>query len=782
MRVRNCPILKQEILFINALENIEIASSSNSSGISNQVGNVQVGDFLVGITTQGSAGNIIINSNTFEGNGNFLISSVTSGLGDAGEININAAESVSFTGNEENSSGIFSFVGASATGNGGDVAITTPSLSIVDSSLVLTTIGNGDTGDIRIKASDSIIVRGSSQFQSTSLGNGNAGNISIDASDANITFENPNVLVTTSVASIGILSELSPELVESITSLLGIPRTSTGSSGNINVIGRTFVLNDGATFSTSTAGEATAEGLSDAGDININVSDSLILSNNSELVSSSAGQGNAGNVNIIAGGDVSFEGMNNNDSNGITTSIVPLPTTLAEGFTLEREGGDISIRANSFSLTNGSQIVSSTLGIGNAGNISIDVDNGVVLDGIRRTNTFPSGLQSNVESEAIGNGGVIEIESRNLSITDGAQIQTVVRGSNASQAGGNGIGGNINIDVEETLRVEGFSETVNINGLDNNSTSLVSSGLGSGATGQSGNIAIRAGSLSLTEGGQILSNTLGGGGAGNITVDVENDVVLDGTGQGIRSGEITTLPSGFFSSVAEFAIGNGGNIDLTLGDRLILRQNSIISAEAFNDGNGGNINIDSNFVVAFPNETPENGSDIIANAASGDGGNINITAESLFGIVEREALVGNGTNDIDARSDFGLDGSISISTPDLNPIERAAELPTNLVEQEQTTAQACANDRGTAARNSFTIKGKGGVVPDPALPLNSLNPVNSETDAASDIPAPIETASGKIQLARGIEITESGEVRLVAYRTNDAGDRIREIKPNCGSL
>jgi len=37
-------------------------------------------------------------------------------------------------------------------------------------------------------------------------------------------------------------------------------------------------------------------------------------------------------------------------------------------------------------------------------------------------------------------------------------------------------------------------------------------------------------------------------------------------------------------------------------------------------------------VIAFPNQKSGNGSDIIANANQGRGGNISITAESLFGI------------------------------------------------------------------------------------------------------------------------------------------------------
>ena len=110
-------------------------------------------------------------------------------------------------------------------------------------------------------------------------------------------------------------------------------------------------------------------------------------------------------------------------------------------------------------------------------------------------------------------------------------------------------------------------------------------------------------------------------------------------------------------------------------------------------------------------------------------------------------------------------------------------MPVNIVELTETTQQACQANREAAAQNGLNIAGKGGVPPAPDLPLNSLNTISDGAiNPVSTIPAPIETAQGKIQLARGVEVTESGEIRLVPYRTNNAGDRIPEIKPNCGKV
>ena len=221
--------------------------------------------------------------------------------------------------------------------------------------------------------------------------------------------------------------------------------------------------------------------------------------------------------------------------------------------------------------------------------------------------------------------------------------------------------------------------------------------------------------------------------------------------------------------------GEGANINLQVAENITLRDNSFISARAFNNANGGNLTIDTNFIVAFPSNG--NGNDIIASAEQGQGGNITtINAESLLGITEGSAIEGNNSNDIDASSKFSLDGTVTINTPDINPIQGATELPTNVIVPEQTTAQACQANREIAAQNGLNITGRGGILPEPGLPLNSQNIIVNGDDLNSAIPAPVKTSQGKIQLARGIKVTEDGTVILTPYRTNNAGVRLRENK------
>ncbi|MDJ0596499.1 MAG: hypothetical protein QNJ72_42120 [Pleurocapsa sp. MO_226.B13] len=192
----------------------------------------------------------------------------------------------------------------------------------------------------------------------------------------------------------------------------------------------------------------------------------------------------------------------------------------------------------------------------------------------------------------------------------------------------------------------------------------------------------------------------------------------------------------------------------------------------FCQSESSDIEIDSQFIIAFP----QGNNDITANAFDGTGGNITIASEGIFGIRERSPSP--STNDITASSQAGeVDGTINISTPDINPVQGATELPVNVVEPEETTAQACQTDRLAGISSGLTIEGKGGIPPEPGLPLDSRNIiVSGPTNPKSTIPAPIETAQGKIQPARGVKITENGEVILTAYRTDNSGDRLPETR------
>ena len=453
-------------------------------------------------------------------------------------------------------------------------------------------------------------------------------------------------------------------------------------------------------------------------------------------------------------------------------------------------------------------------GEGNAGQVIFNADNISFSESL---------VLSQIEGEAEGNAGDIDITANTININNFSLVST------NAQAGTSGAAGNINL---------------NGTNISINTGSVVDALTENGFNG--GNIAISGGNLEVVSGGVVVTSTAGAGNAGNMSLDLTGDITINGEGIIPRPEDIFTLEeqvlndlqesTGLFATSSGASTGNGGNIELTnvgelnisnngmisvdsqgegnggtlnintdslnlnnqaaisaitasgdggninltVDDTIRLENNSTISTQASDNGNGGNINIDTNFIIAFPNQN----NDIVANTQEGQGGNINITAESVLGIVERDSNPPNDTNDIDASSEFGLNGTVSIFTPETNTFESAVELPSNIVEVEQTTTQACNAERGLAAQNNLTLKGRGGVRSAPDLPLDSHNiSINGEfSNSISAIPEPIETAQGKVQLARGIKITQDKRIILTAYRTNNAGDRIPEIKRNCNQI
>ena len=547
---------------------------------------------------------------------------------------------------------------------------------------------------------------------------------------------------------------------------------ATGESGAISITSGSLSLNNGSFVSSSTIGNG------NAADIEIQTN-SLTLRGGSQINTAvfregfmaSGGIGNGGNITINATNFVDISGVSTIQLNNPDTSGDPTNTT---GL-IPTEGFSSGLLANSERGASG-----------NAGNITVTTDKFRLADG-----AVVDSLTANE-----GNGGNITINADTFEATGGGQVLTTTRGT--------GDAGTIKLNIAENISISGSdpnfetrlaraNEFGSIQGGDNivnnqGAESGIFANTEQNATGDGGSILI---GVFKPEGDDlILDNTKF---TESITIANEATIAADSQGQG-NGGRI-------FIQAEDLSLNNQAQIiaetnfpqpeeiipseiNLSIADNLYLDENSSISAEAFNNASGGNINIDANFIIAFPSETEGNGSDIVANAAEdGTGGRITISADSLLGIDEGDAMDNNQTNDIDASSESGIDGTVSIFTPDVNPVQKETELPNNIVESNQTTAQACAADRQVIAQNSLTVKGKGGIPSEPGLPLDSQNiSINGETNPTSTIPQPIETSQGKIQPARGIKVNKDGGIILTAYRTNNAGDRIPEDSINCNGV
>jgi filamentous hemagglutinin family protein len=438
------------------------------------------------------------------------------------------------------------------------------------------------------------------------------------------------------------------------------------------------------------------------------------------------------------------------------------------------KGGDLTLATDRLIARDGAQIGADTYGLGSAGIITVQADESVLLSGTSVDNV-PSALGTFVQAKATGSGSQLNLETKRLTIEDGAQLITATLSD--------GSGATLTAKVSSVAEIRGTAAD------DEESPSAISSVVDlvsdtDPPTGDGGKINLEAGKLIVRDGAQVTVSNEGLGDAGDINIvspsielsDSGNIVADTASGQGgnitLQTSNLLSLDSQSRISATAGGTGDGGNIKLDIDDTIKLSNSSQISAGATGDGNGGNIDIDTTFIIAPSNQN----SDIIASAKQGTGGKITIDAEGIFGLQVRPQS--DFTNDIDASG--GVDGEVIINTPDVDITKGFVENTQNVVEPEQTAAQACAANYNTAAKNGLTIGGKGGVPPEPGLPLNSQNiSINGEINPTSTIPEPIETSVGKIQPARGIKITKDGRVTLTAYRTNNAGERVLEIKPNC---
>jgi len=273
-----------------------------------------------------------------------------------------------------------------------------------------------------------------------------------------------------------------------------------------------------------------------------------------------------------------------NVANALTISGINSEISGDLGIGSVGRGGDIKVQSGDISIKDVGVITSSTSGKGDSGNISITARNGISLD-------LGFVLNDVGSSDAQGNAGKIDITTGSLFLKEGFITSTT---------SGKGNAGNITIIARDA---------VNLNS--NNAAAIIFSNVNSGAVGNGGKIDIIAGSLSLgnggiilsgssgngnagdiqittdqlsfTGGGQLLSSTSGRGNAGSLNINARDTFAIDGT-------TVNNSHSGIFSSVESDAVGGGGNIDITAGT-LSLANNAEVSASSSGIGNSGNVSI-----------------------------------------------------------------------------------------------------------------------------------------------------------------------------------------------
>ncbi|MDH5445840.1 MAG: filamentous hemagglutinin N-terminal domain-containing protein [Gammaproteobacteria bacterium] len=665
-------------------------------------------------------------SNTYGGS---YINASSEGQGNAGEINI-VAQSLLLEGGkltsvskDWNQSGITSY--ALSMGNSADIDIRTENLTLNNGAMILSeTMADGNSGNINITTQGLFIygVEQSSLISTSTSGRGDAGDIDIHA----------ELIISRggSGDSTGITSQVSSE-------------ASGGNSGSININVKDLEIYDGAQFSASIF---SGNGL--GGDVNVKA-DSI------QIAGTDAMGYSAGIFSIMSGYLTSGQGGNVNiETQKLTMTDVAMVGVWGNAYTIGNSG-KISILAKDIEVSNGAVISGSAFGMGRGGDIFIKADT------IRLIGPSPEEEFTGVFAVAAlqgGDAGDINIETGNLEILDGAQVNNQTSGTGRGgsidiKAGriyvagydpvtdsisrisastevyqefgaySGGTGGNINIEADEIeLRDQGLittrSSTVGNGGdleilvgklslegnaeISANSTSI----------GKAGNLLIHAKSnVSLdssritsesvmSEGGNInlnaeqglyLTNSeinaavFGGEGSGG-TIDIKStDIVLNRSiisasnmGMG-NAGDINLVSSGtlelFGSDIStEAGQADGGNINIYIANYAFLDHSSITAAVSGLTGNGGNIMIEPDILIL-------RSSQIKADAHGGDGGNVSITANNLIATPD---------SSVSASSKLGLDGKILINAPSRDLDSEVSVLPESMLDASSLFRNDCA--------------------------------------------------------------------------------------------
>ncbi len=551
----------------------------------------------------------------------------------------------------------------SGTGKGGITDIQADTVSLSDgASLSASSPGQGDGGDIRIRAKESLTLSGNNEAGDASRIMSRSESEDAEAGDAGtILVETKNLVlkdgawISGSTFGGGRGGDISLSASESVnfsgnnTKGLGCSigsmtygeKAGAGDAGNIFIETKQLSFTDGAWIGTESSGSGKG------GDITVHASESFDFSGNSKL-------GYAGGIVSQSNSRESFAG----------------------------DAGNILIETGNIFLKDGGGISADTKGPGNGGTVTVRAwgradFSGVNPYGENEYSPGSSGITARSESRDgnAGKGGDIVIESRELSLSGGALV--------AGGTSGCGKGGDVTIAASESVTLSGSdsdgnesrivarSEYEDAKAGDAGNILIESPDIslkqgawisGSSGGGEAGDILIKTKQLSF-DGGIIAAQSFGTGKGGDITVRASESVELSGNSNGFGSGILSQ------SNSEEPDAGDAGNILIETGD-IFLKDGGGISAKTSGPGKGGTITVRASGRADFSGVNPYGGNEyslgsgITARSESrdgnaGKGGDIVIEAGELS--LSGGALVESGTSGSGKGGDVTIAASESVT-------------------------------------------------------------------------------------------------------------------------
>jgi filamentous hemagglutinin family protein len=648
---------------------------------------------VVATESSGDGGSLAIETGSLSLTKSSVIGATTTGTGNAGSVQIKAANSITL----EEKSGLL--VGTTSSGDGGSLAIETGSLSLTNSIVVSTTYGAGNAGDIQIQAND-ITLEDYSSLDVSTTESGDAGSLFIDTGSLSLT-NSSAILATTDTT--GNAGEIQIKAANNITleddSFLFLKTSGSGDGGSLDIETGSLSLTNSDIF-VSTFGPGKG------GEIQIKAANSITLEDDSSLDVSTTESGDAGSLFI----DTGSLSLTNSSAIRATTDTTgnagEIQIKAANNITLEDDsllfvktsgsgdGGSLDIETGSLSLTN-SDIVAATWGTGNAGNIQIKAANSITLEEDSFLNVATLG-----EEIGSGDGGSLDIETGSLSLTNSGIMAATL---------GTGNAGEVQIKAANSITLE-----------DGSGLSVATFG-----SGDAGSIDIDTGRLSLTNSSAILATTDTTGNAGEVQIKAANSITL-------------VSESGLI--VGTFGSGDAGSLAIETGS-LSLTNSSVIGAATSGAGNAGEVQIKAANSITLVSE-----SGLIVNTlGSGDAGSLAIETGSL-------SLTNSGI--VASTYGSGSAGKITITASEYIKIVGA---DTGIF--SASGSENFPNATGNAG--TITI-GKDPSVPAPTLTLTEGGEISTASWGAG--------VSGEIDInVKNLEINQGGKIDSSSQGTGSAG-------------
>ena len=561
---------------------------------------------------------------------------------------------------------------APAASEGGPVVINTGALTLQNGAVVVSNAnGRGNGGPISVTA-DSTQLGG----LGTSLGSKTDGTGFADSNGL------PAPAGTAGAVSLtgGTLSVQNRATIEASTFGSGKAGTiGIAMAGNVAVAtGSQIVSNANA------AGAASAGREGDGGTITLNAG-ALTLSRGGSVASNTQGSGNAGEIALNVAGPLVIDGTGRG---GLTNGVSSEAAVDVAG-----SAGSVRVNAGSISITNGGFVNSNTRGAGVGGSVLVSTPGVLLLDGAPAGGGFTE-IGASARAAQSGNAGTVTVSADTLAVQGGAAITsstagpgrggsvtvntnalTLSRGgsisTDTSRPGNTGNAGEIALNVAGPLVIDGTGRGDFTNG--------VSSEAAVDVAGSAGSVRVNAGSVSITNGGFVNSNTRGAGVGGSVLVSTPGALLLDGapagggfteigaSAQGAQSGAgqtvavsagTVTVQRGARIASSTAGPGRGGNVAVNAG-ALTLARGGSITTDTLGAGNAGEIALN----VAGPLVIDGTGRGDFTNGVSseaavdvaGSAGSVRVNAGSVS--ITNGGFVNSNTRGA------GVGGSVLVSTP-----------------------------------------------------------------------------------------------------------------------